>query len=165
MTVNAENTEVKDSPSYIEVNCTSSNKIRRFSAGTKAGFALSLINRKIEDGLPLALYIESVKLNEEPVSFGPSSVLEHYGDGWKLQTVTESEARATESIRKTTKHESPPLGLDELHSMKGLLPSNVGAGYIAKVVLAFVLLFLFGAMFTLALENLPKLLIYINSSM
>lgn len=76
---------------YVEVNCTSSSKIRRFSAGTEAGFALNLINRKLDDGLPMAVYIESVKEGEEPVSFGPNSVLVCYGNGWKLQTVTEAE--------------------------------------------------------------------------
>ncbi|KAI3683744.1 hypothetical protein L1987_84258 [Smallanthus sonchifolius] len=170
MADNSETLEVKDSPSvspsYLEVNCTSSSKIRRFSVGTDAGFALNLINRKLDDGLPLALYIESVKEGEEPVSFGSNSVLVCYGHGWKMQTVTEAEggARARASIRRTTKHESSPLGLDELHSTKGLLPSVIGVQYIAKVLLAFVLLFVFGAVFTLALENLPRFLIFINSS-
>ncbi|XP_071691027.1 uncharacterized protein [Rutidosis leptorrhynchoides] len=171
MAVERENSEVNDSPSvplsYVEVNCTSSNKIRRFSIGTESGFAVNLINRKLDNGLPLALYIESVKDGEEAVNFGPNSLLTCYGDGWKLQTVTETEGRtrAPESIRRTTKHESSPLGLDELQSTKGLLPSVMGVGYIAKVVFAFVLLFVFGAVFTLALENLPKFLIFINSSM
>ncbi|KAI3826234.1 hypothetical protein L1987_00279 [Smallanthus sonchifolius] len=170
MADNNETLEVKDSPSvspsYLEVNCRSSSKIRRFSVGTEAGFALNLINRKLDDGLPLALYIESVKEGEEPVSFGPNSVLVCYGHGWKLQTITEAEggARARASIRRTIKHESSPLGLDELHSTKGLLPSVIGVQYIAKVLLAFVLLFVFGAIFTLALENLPRFLIFINSS-
>ncbi|KAK9058757.1 hypothetical protein SSX86_023599 [Deinandra increscens subsp. villosa] len=148
MADDSENLEIKDSPPvspcYLEVNCRSSSKIRRFSVGTEAGFALNLINRKLDDGLPLALYIESVKEGEEPVSFGPNSVLVCYGGGWKLQTVTEAE--------------------DELHSTKGLLPSVIGAQYIAKVLLAFVFLFVFGAVFTLALENLPRFLIFINSS-
>lgn len=52
---------------------------------------MNLINRKLNDGLPLALYIESVKEGEEPVNFGPNSVLKCYGDGWKLQTVTETQ--------------------------------------------------------------------------
>ncbi|KAL8204878.1 hypothetical protein R6Q57_010501 [Mikania cordata] len=168
MADDSENQEPKDSPSispsYLEVNCRSSSKIRRFSAGTEAGFALNLINRKIDDGLPLALYIESVREGEEPVSFGPNSVLLCYGHGWKLQTVIEAEgARARASVRRTTSHESSPLGLGELHSTKGLLPSVMGGWYIAKVLLAFVLLFAFGAIFTLALENLPRL-VSINSS-
>ncbi|KVH99964.1 uncharacterized protein LOC112519609 [Cynara cardunculus var. scolymus] len=170
MADNDQNSEVKDSPSvsasYLEVNCISSSKIRRFSVGTEAGFALNLINRKINDGLPLALYIEAVKEGEEPISFGPNSVLICHGHGWKLQTVTEPEggARARASARRRDKYESSPPGLDDLHSTKGLLPSVIGVGYIAKVVLAFVLLFVLGAIFTLALENLPRLLLFINSS-
>ncbi|MFS7908566.1 hypothetical protein Hanom_Chr01g00084681 [Helianthus anomalus] len=162
--------EVKDSPSvspsYLEVNCTSSSKIRRFSAGTEAGFALHLINKKLDDGLPVASYIEAVKEGEEPVSFGRNSVLVCYGHGWKLQTVTEPEgARARRrSIRRTINRESSPLFSEELHSTKSLLPSVIGVHYFAKVLLAFVLLFVFGAVFTLALENLPRLLILINPS-
>ncbi|KAJ0817769.1 hypothetical protein HanPI659440_Chr00c05g0714771 [Helianthus annuus] len=134
MADDSETLEVKDSPSvspsvsisflnlsqyhsitnflqYLEVNCTSSSKIRRFSAGTEAGFALHLINKKLDDGLPVASYIEAVKEGEEPVSFGPNSVLVCYGHGWKLQTVTEPEgARARgRSIRRTINHESSPL--------------------------------------------------------
>ncbi|XP_076901169.1 uncharacterized protein LOC143555518 isoform X6 [Bidens hawaiensis] len=112
----------------------------------------------------MALYIEAVKEGQEPVSFGPNSLLVSYGHGWKLQTVTEPQgARARASVRRTTNHESSPLGVNELHSTKGLLPSVIGVQYIAKVLLAFVLLFVFGAVFTLALENLPRFLIFINS--
>ncbi|KAF5823524.1 hypothetical protein HanRHA438_Chr01g0040131 [Helianthus annuus] len=169
MADDSETPKVKDSPSvsqsYLEVNCTSSSKIRRFSAGTEAGFALHLINKKLDDGLPVASYIEAVKEGEEPVSFGRNSVLVCYGHGWKLQTVTEPEgARARGRIRRTINHESSPLFSDELHSTKSLLPSVIGVHYIAKVLLAFVLLFVFGAVFTLALENLPRLLIFINPS-
>ncbi|XP_076960761.1 uncharacterized protein LOC143637200 isoform X2 [Bidens hawaiensis] len=164
MADNTETLELKDPPSYLEVNCTTSSKTRWFSAGTEAGFAVNLINRKADDGSPIALYIEAVKEGEEPVSFGPNSALVSYGHGWKLQTVTESQgAKARASVRRTTNRESSPLGVFELHSTKGLLPSVIGVQYIAKVLLAFVLLFVFGAVFTLALENLPRFLIFINS--
>ncbi|XP_076902595.1 uncharacterized protein LOC143557398, partial [Bidens hawaiensis] len=117
MADNTETLELKDSqsvlPSYLEVNCTTSSKIRRFSAGTEAGFAVNLINRKVDGGSPIALYIEAVKEGEEPVSFGPSSVLVSYGHGWKLQTVTEPQgARARPSVRRTTNRESSPLGVN-----------------------------------------------------
>lgn len=73
----------------MEVKCKSSSKIRRFAEGTEAGFAVSLINRKLDKGAPKALHIEAIKEgDEEPISFGPSSVLVDYGHGWKLQTVT-----------------------------------------------------------------------------
>lgn len=72
----------------MEVVCTSSGKVRRFAAGTDAGFALNLINKKLDGGIPLASHIEAVKEGEgEPISFGPNSVLVDYGSGWKLQTV------------------------------------------------------------------------------
>ncbi|KAJ8435235.1 hypothetical protein Cgig2_015638 [Carnegiea gigantea] len=74
---------------FLEVECTSSGKVRRFAQGTKAGFALSLINNKLEAGAPLGLYIEAVKDGEEPITFGPSSVLVSYGNGWRLQTVVD----------------------------------------------------------------------------
>ncbi|GKA48534.1 hypothetical protein Tco_0741492 [Tanacetum coccineum] len=90
--VNGENSEVKPpppppspSPSYLEVKCTSTKKVRRFSVGTEAAFALKVINAKAWS--PVGLYIEAVKDGEESVSFGPNSVLVSYGEGWKLQTV------------------------------------------------------------------------------
>lgn len=74
---------------YLEVICKSSGKISRYAAGTKAGFAVNLINRKLGNGNPLALHIEAVKEGEEPINFGPNAVLVDYGKDWKLQTVTE----------------------------------------------------------------------------
>ena len=77
---------------YLEVNCRSSGKTRRFAAGTDAGFAVALINRKLKKGgVPIALHIEAVKDGEEPIAFGPNSILAHFGDGWKLQTVTQTD--------------------------------------------------------------------------
>lgn len=73
----------------MEVKCKSSGKIRRFAEGTDAGFAVSLINRKLDNGAPKSLLIEAIKEGEEPISFGPNSLLVNYGDGWKLHTVTE----------------------------------------------------------------------------
>jgi len=67
--------------------------VRRFAQGTKAGFALSLINNKLEAGAPLGLYIEAVKDGEDPITFGPSSVLVSYGNGWKLQTVVDYQGK------------------------------------------------------------------------
>ncbi|KAF9595718.1 hypothetical protein IFM89_003460 [Coptis chinensis] len=73
---------------FLEIFCKSSGKVRRFSAGTEAGFALQLINQRIGSGVPSALYIAAVKQGEEPIIFGPNSILVDYGAGWKLQTVT-----------------------------------------------------------------------------
>lgn len=74
---------------FLEIACKSSGKVRRFAAGTEARFALYSINRKLTAGTLPALYIEAVKEGEEPVIFGPRTVLVNYGRGWKLQTVTE----------------------------------------------------------------------------
>ncbi|XAR69500.1 hypothetical protein NMG60_11001109 [Bertholletia excelsa] len=46
---------------FVEVVCRSSEKARRFAAGTEAGFAVSLINRKLGGSGPRALHIEAVK--------------------------------------------------------------------------------------------------------
>ncbi|XP_050122591.1 uncharacterized protein LOC126600097 isoform X2 [Malus sylvestris] len=74
---------------FLKVKCQSSGMTRRFAMGTEAGFAVSLINKKLGAGDPLAVHIEAVKEGEEPISFGPSSALVDYGSGWRLQTVTQ----------------------------------------------------------------------------
>ena len=80
---------------FLEVTCRSSGKVRRFSAGTTARYALHAINRKLEPGAPPALHVEAVRDGEEPVSFGPSAALADYGRGWRLQTVTAQDAPGT----------------------------------------------------------------------
>ncbi|KAL5708704.1 hypothetical protein ACHQM5_019470 [Ranunculus cassubicifolius] len=72
---------------FLEIECKSSGIIRRFSLGSPAEFAVHRINQLLEPGLPLASYIEAVKEGEEPITFGPQTVVVDYGDGWKLQTV------------------------------------------------------------------------------
>ncbi|KAL5716405.1 hypothetical protein ACHQM5_018103 [Ranunculus cassubicifolius] len=71
---------------FLEILCKNSGKIRRFAKGTDSQFALELINEKLST--PLASYIEAVKDGEEPINFGPKSILIDYGNGWKLQTAT-----------------------------------------------------------------------------
>ncbi|CAL5356829.1 unnamed protein product [Camellia sinensis] len=149
----------------VEVICKSSGKTRRFAAGTEAGFAVSLINRKL-DGGPMALHIEAVKEGEEPVSFGPNSVLVEYGDGWKLQTVTQVEGIwKAESNRATTGHIRSAMISDASHHMTERSSKPISLWYIGKILLAFVFIFVMGAIFSLALENLPRLILFINSSM
>ncbi|KAI9186608.1 hypothetical protein LWI28_018986 [Acer negundo] len=82
-------------PPFLEVECKISGKTSRYAAGTKAGFAVNLINKKLDCVRPLALHIEAVKQGEEPVSFGPDALLVDYGDGWKLQIVTQLDFTAT----------------------------------------------------------------------
>lgn len=151
----------------MEVICKSSGKARRFAAGTEAGFALNLINRKIDGGFPLALHIEAVKEGEEPISFGPNSILVDYGHGWKLQTVTETQGglRNVESYGTTKKRVSYVVGLDSSNFKKKEVSPVLSLPYIGKILLAFLLLFVLGAIFTVALENLPRLILHINSSM
>ncbi|CAM8888736.1 unnamed protein product [Rhodiola kirilowii] len=150
-------------PPYLEVDCKSSGKVRRFAAGTKAGFALQVMNKKLVYGTQPGLLIEAVKEGEEPVTFGPNALLVDYGKGWKLQTVCESEGVKNGGVRPA----EDEFGFDK--NLKGSF-SEVRAGealngqYFGRIFLAFVFLFLLGAVFTLALENLPKLIVYINSS-
>ncbi|KAL3841071.1 hypothetical protein ACJIZ3_025662 [Penstemon smallii] len=170
-----DHSEVKPSnrpPPFVEVVCKSSGKIRRFSAGTEAGFAVNLMNKKLlkEGGgavdFLMASYIEAVKEGEEePVSFGPNSVLVDYGSCWKLQTVVESNGyKEGINVGPTRVRKASDKGnLDDSDSARRT-SSSISSLYIGKILLAFVLLFLFGAIFALVLENLPKFILYINSS-
>uniref|UniRef100_A0A7C9DZX9 Uncharacterized protein n=1 Tax=Opuntia streptacantha TaxID=393608 RepID=A0A7C9DZX9_OPUST len=144
------------SPLFLEVECISSGKVRRFAQGTKAGFALSLINNKLEAGAPLGLYIEAVKDGEDPITFGPSSVLVSYGNGWKLQTVVDYQG-----FKKREYNQASNASLNK----KQVKEPAISFLYIGKIILAFGFIFLLGGVFTLALENLPWLLTYISSSL
>ncbi|KAH7853331.1 hypothetical protein Vadar_001302 [Vaccinium darrowii] len=143
---------------FVEVVCKGSGKTRRFAAGTEAGFAVSLVNRKVEVG-PITSHIEAVKEGEEPVSFGPNSVLVDYGDGWKLQTVT-----VVEGLRKKEFKGPATLHNESLRGLKASQPV-ISYLYVGKILLAFILIFVMGAVLTLALKNLPSLILFINSSM
>ncbi|XP_047338031.1 uncharacterized protein LOC124941727 [Impatiens glandulifera] len=149
---------------FVEVQCTSSGEIRRFANGTDARFALSLINRKVGKKFPLASHIEAAKEKEVPVSFGPGAILVDYGDGWKLQTVTESEGTFMPEQRKSRIPSAEGLH-EETNIEDGIIKTDITMGYIGKILLAFVIMFVIGAFFTLALENLPRFLLFINSSM
>ncbi|KAK3007507.1 hypothetical protein RJ639_013466 [Escallonia herrerae] len=97
---------------FVEVVCKSSGLNRRFAAGTEAGFAVNLINRKISTSggaVPLALHIEALKEGEEPVSFGPNSILVDYGHGWKLQTVTETQGLRSGKYIRMTRQQDPAV--------------------------------------------------------
>ncbi|KDP39648.1 hypothetical protein JCGZ_02668 [Jatropha curcas] len=157
-------------PPFLEVKCKSLNKTSRFAAGTKSGFAVSLINRKIEIGSPLVSHIEAFNDGEEPISFGPDAALVDYGNGWKLQTVTELDfdgVKRAEHVpmNPTQIHIHNVQSSDGTHPPKTLLKPRISSLYIAKIFLAFILIFVLGASFTLALDNLPKLILFINSFM
>ncbi|KAI4348495.1 hypothetical protein L6164_009213 [Bauhinia variegata] len=152
-------------PPYFEVNCKSSGKTRRFAVGTDAEFAVLLINRKLNAGNPLALHIEAVKKGEEPIAFGPKSVLVDYGDGWKLQTFTEADLifgiRNGEDVRPIPMR--TPGSSDIPRPERRVSKPVISFLYIFKIVFAFVLMFVLGAIFTLALDNLPILITFVKS--
>ncbi|KAM0989844.1 hypothetical protein ACFX2I_008429 [Malus domestica] len=154
---------------FLEVKCQSSGMTRRFAMGTEAGFAVSLINKKLGAGDPLALHIEAVKEGEEPISFGPSSALVDYGSGWRLQTVTQLDSPGFgggEGVVRPMPMPVPDVMRSaKLHVPKRVLKPAISFTYIGKIVLAFVFIFVLGAIFTLALENLPGMISFISSSM
>ncbi|KAL5574364.1 hypothetical protein UlMin_023961 [Ulmus minor] len=150
-------------PSFLEVKCKSSGKTRRFAAGTEAGFAISLINRKLGSGAPPALYIEAIKDGEEAISFGPNSVLLDYGHSWNLQTVTDVdytgvEHRGEDVVRPKTMQPPKPKKSEYSYLAKKAPKPLISFVYIGKIILAFILIFVLGASFTLFLENLPNLI-------
>ncbi|KAK6942060.1 hypothetical protein RJ641_027437 [Dillenia turbinata] len=154
-------------PPYVEVKCKSSGKRRRFAAGTEAGFAVSVINRKLDAGQSLAFFIEAVKQGEEePICFGPNSVLVDYGDGWSLQTVTLRDGVGMREFISPPKlpFPSPKDSRNSNLAQRSAQPV-MSLMYIGKILLAFVFIFVIGAIFTLFLENLPKLVLFINSAM
>ncbi|KAG5232870.1 maltase-glucoamylase, intestinal protein [Salix suchowensis] len=146
-------------PPVLEVICKGLGKTSRFAAGTKAGFAVSLINRKLDIGSPFVLHIEAVKDREEPISFGPDAVLVDYGNGWKLQTVTVLDYGEERQGREERQK------MRERETRETASKPDISFLYMAKILVAFVMLFVLGAGFTIALENLPKLILFINSFM
>ncbi|XVF06668.1 hypothetical protein REPUB_Repub06bG0069900 [Reevesia pubescens] len=163
----AEEVNSPQPPSFLEVECKISGKKSRFADGTQAGFAVSLINRKLGVGAPLALHIEAVKEGEEPISFGPNVVLVNFGNGWKLQTVTEVDfpgTRKVEDVRRVPTHIPIVKNFDGTHPTKRASKPGIGFLYIAKIVLVFILMFVLAGILMLALDNLPRLILFINSS-
>ncbi|XP_062167673.1 uncharacterized protein LOC133873895 [Alnus glutinosa] len=157
-------------PTFLEVKCKSSGKTRRFAIGTDAGFALSLINRRLETDKPLALHIEAFKEGEEPIAFGPNSALVDYGHGWKLQTVMELDfdyagVPKGEGFRPVTTRVSTVTSTGGSRPAKRVSKPEISFLYIGRIIIAFILIFVLGAIFTLALENLPRLILYIKSAM
>ncbi|KAL3715577.1 hypothetical protein ACJRO7_007329 [Eucalyptus globulus] len=144
-------------PPFLEVACKSSGKRRRFAAGTEAGFAVRVMNKKLEGGSPFALHIEAVKAGEEGVTFGPNSALVDYGSGWRLQTVTEVDYAVYPVMMLLQNANGSSVVMD--------VGKPVSLVYIGKILVAFVLIFVLGAILTLALEYLPMLILSINSLM
>ncbi|XP_020268479.1 uncharacterized protein LOC109843916 isoform X2 [Asparagus officinalis] len=125
---------------FMEVCCTSSGKIRRFAAGTEAGFALCVINKKIENGASPALYIEACKEGEEPITFGPNATLVNYGKEWKLQTVTERGFGEAKPMQQISKRFSNTMNLSSARSPNGTIRAShasISFWYIGKIIFAF----------------------------
>ncbi|KAL5698213.1 hypothetical protein ACHQM5_029282 [Ranunculus cassubicifolius] len=108
----------EDDSTFLEIFCKSSGKIRRFAKGTDSQFALQLINdRLVNDNVALpASYIQAVKDGEEPIFFGPKSILIDYGDGWKLETVL-SKGFEHENVLEPT--------LEQAAADKGISPEGL----------------------------------------
>ncbi|CAN7016138.1 unnamed protein product [Brassica oleracea var. botrytis] len=161
-------------PPFVEVFCEISGKDYRFTAGTKADFAVSVINRKLgsSKSKSKALYIEAAKEGEEPISFGDGASLVSYGHGWRLKTViadsdlpgTDKEGpfqRQFPSVLSTGSKDSKPA-----KAMKAKFEGDQSLKYLGRIMFAFVLMFILGGLFTVALENLPRLiLLFTNPSM
>ncbi|MCL7026439.1 hypothetical protein MKW94_025721 [Papaver nudicaule] len=156
-------------PPFLEVICKSSGEVRRFAIGTESKFALYLINLKLESGVSHASYIEAVKEGEEPINFGPNALLTDYGHGWKLRTVSEQEVPGKDMGAQPMYKKNPAFMKSD-----GLTPtgrptmdtsdSQTNYQYFGRIFIALVLLFLLGCTFTLALENLPRLILFITST-
>ncbi|TKV91350.1 hypothetical protein SEVIR_9G090700v4 [Setaria viridis] len=140
---------------FLEVTCRSSGKVRRFAAGTTARYALHAINRKLDPGAPPALHVEAVRDGEEPVSFGPSAALADYGRGWRLQTVTAQDAPGIHHATRDDTKRGETQAAEDAVARETTRSTSV---YIAKIVLAFVFIFLLGGLFTYMLEVLPDML-------
>ncbi|CAJ2637290.1 unnamed protein product [Trifolium pratense] len=155
----------EDSPPYLEVNCKTSGQILRFAPGTEAGFAVTLINRKLKGKVPLATHIEAVKdgKEEETIAFGPNAILSNFGQNWKLQTVHSSEEQRNEHIQGMARQTSPRKHVSSVPRGESKVPDQINSVYIVKIVLAFILIFVLGAIFTLFLDNLPELIVFVKS--
>ncbi|CAL9083053.1 unnamed protein product [Musa acuminata var. zebrina] len=143
-------------PPFLEVLCRSSGKVRRFAAGTTAGYALYVINCKLDTGVAPGLHIEAVKEGEEPVVFGPNSILVNYGKGWNLQTVTDEGHDKSIGMLQNSK-KSPNFQSFKKPMTMNQPNSTISFQYIGKILLAFAFMFLLGGIFTFFLENLPAM--------
>lgn len=153
-------------PQYVEVSCRSSGKTRRFAAGTDAGFAVELMNRKLNGTVAaaLAFHIEAVKEGEVPIAFGPNSILCNFGQGWKLQTVTF--AHLSQEVANGQFQQTPMQTPGPVPGAPGparRVSNPISFVYFVKIMLAFILIFVLGAIFTLFLDNLPEFISFLKS--
>ncbi|KAH1217193.1 hypothetical protein GmHk_13G037897 [Glycine max] len=136
---------------YLEVNCRSSGKIRRFAAGTGAGFAVALINRKLKGTVVAASHIEAVKdgKEEEPIAFGPTSLLSNFGEevgNGQFQQMAMQKPGLVPGVPGPARVSNP-----------------ISFVYLVKIMFAFILIFVLVAIFTLFLDNLPAFILFLKS--
>ncbi|VFQ64226.1 unnamed protein product [Cuscuta campestris] len=152
----------KQSPPFIEVICHRTDKPWRFAAGTKAKFSVMMINSKLDSRLPLppATHIEAVKDGEEPVTFGPNSVLVNYDDGWTLRTASDPTcfgwAKKNKLVLTGQAYNLATMGSDN-HQVKKTPQAASWPLYTGKILLAFIFIFSLGGIFACILQSLPKL--------
>ncbi|KAJ0234478.1 Uncharacterized protein HA466_0274920 [Hirschfeldia incana] len=171
MSMAEDTSPVPSPPPFVEVFCAISGKDYRFTAGTKAEFAVSVINRKLgSSSKSKALYIEAAKEGEEPISFGDGASLVSYGHGWMLKTVIhDSVSPGTEREEDTFQRQFLsviPTGSKDSKPAKAMKAEVVGdqsLKYIGRIMFAFFLMFILGGIFTVALENLPRLILLFNN--
>nr|XP_009419408.1 PREDICTED: uncharacterized protein LOC103999369 isoform X2 [Musa acuminata subsp. malaccensis] len=102
------------------------------------------------------LHIEAVKEGEEPVVFGPNSILVNYGKGWNLQTVTDEGHDESIGMLQNSKI-SPNFQSFKKPMTMNQPNSTISFQYIGKILLAFAFMFLLGGIFTFFLQNLPAM--------
>ncbi|XP_039117304.1 uncharacterized protein LOC120253096 isoform X2 [Dioscorea cayenensis subsp. rotundata] len=137
-------------PSFLEVLCKSSGKMRRFAAAVKDG--------------------------EEPVCFGPNAVLVNYGKGWRLQTVIDEGMHSMHrkgfeemrGLKSAMRQRTSTINPSEIQSAeKPIAESSIRGNceYFGRILLAFAFIFLLGGTLTVFLEKLPELISFVSSAM
>ncbi|KAK2979875.1 hypothetical protein RJ640_024376 [Escallonia rubra] len=108
--------------------------------------------------VPLALHIEALKEGEEPVSFGPNSVLVDYGDGWKLQTVTETQGLRSGKYIRVMRQQDPAVKYRTSAKTYAELAQETGLPnvYVAQILKCQALLSPEAACMLRALPGLPE---------
>ncbi|XP_078430844.1 maltase-glucoamylase, intestinal protein [Wolffia australiana] len=148
------------SDKFVEVKCSSTGKVWRFAAGTKAGYALLRMNQELELGLPLAVGIEGVNDGEGSVKFGPDAILIDYGPRWSFRTAFHEgygQTRSTSGSQSDLSQKGV-IKPDGSFTMQHITPE-----YIGRILVVTFFLFLLGGLLTLFLEFLPDLLSIISS--
>ncbi|CAK9226630.1 unnamed protein product [Sphagnum troendelagicum] len=75
---------------FIQVS-SPDGTVLRFAVGTRAGFAVDRINKRLPESSGKVVCIEAIAEGEEPIEFGPDAELVVYGQSWKLRAVQESQ--------------------------------------------------------------------------